>query len=210
MKKIKMWQTALIVISVISFGIEYREALARWIHLKPQLPKTAPYAVSVLDAYSIRGFKQGDTDRVPTFVVMVHNISGDTQQVWSQDWAGISAAVTLEVLAVDGKQLKEPITVERDPEFKFLHINTIAFTPTDEMRVELPMHEYIKGERANPRLASEISDYKNFPSLSAGKHVLKVRAAFESRRRDLPGSDEVWTGRVVSDPLDYTVMGPYL
>ncbi len=139
----------------------------------------------------------------PFIDVVIRNASDRPVKFW------VNTPLTLEILAIDGRALPDPIVVSASSNGG-RHWEIL--TPGDVFVRRLNLHKYKPGEEriAKPGL-NYGQDYMGFPSFlnyhdsPGGVRSVRMRAVFQSDTPNGPGKDRIWSGRVVSETRDYNV-----
>lgn len=139
----------------------------------------------------------------PFIDVVIRNLSDRPVKFW------VNTPLTLEVLAIDGKVLPDPMVVSSGSNGG-RYWNILA--PGDVFVRRLNLHKYKPGEEriAKPGV-NYGQDYMGFPSFlnyhdsPGGVRSVRMRAVFQSDTPKGPNKNWIWSGRVVSETRDYNV-----
>ncbi len=207
----KKWLISVGIVSLLVFCTWHRNALADPAHTT--LQTTSALTVSIASVIDENYRSIGLWNEVPHFNVVIRNASDKPQKIWAENCSAGNGSLTLEIVAIDGKTLAQPIVVERRARVWYANdIHGVTLEPGDVAVREIHLYQYRPGERSSATFhRGNPDDYTGFPILEANgnSRLFRMRAIFKIDNDAWARREGIWTGRAVSDTRDYRIWGIY-
>lgn len=167
-------------------------------------------SIAISEAINLRAqMKEGSL-----FYVALLNVSNCPLKLWVEDCSRGNNNLSLEIFALDGEALSQPIIVERGEAHWFRNnFHRITLEPGDVAVRAVRLYPYQPDDRLQPDIIrTDHVNYRGFPSLGPDvyPHSVRMRAIFTSTGDEQALADGLWQGTAVSETRDYTIWGPYL
>jgi hypothetical protein len=140
----------------------------------------------------------------PRLSVLLRNVSGRPLSVW-EEWNSYGFYnLSLEILAVDGKPLAEPVVVRRDGAGWSMNGPSTSVLPPGEALVRDVPLRILPTNRSEP---PNVWAYVGWPDRkNAISQTVRLRAVFHIPDDDSTRAQRVWTGTARSEPRDFLVV----
>jgi len=167
-------------------------------------------SIAISEAINLRAqMKEGSL-----FYVALLNVSNRPLKLWVEDCSRGNNNLSLEIFALDGEALPQPVIVERGETQWFRNnFHRITLEPGDVAVRAVRLYSYQPNERLQPDIIrTDHVNYRGFPGLGPDvyPHSVRMRAVFTSIGDEQALTDGLWQGTAASETRDYIIWGPYL